>query len=315
MTALRAALAVPDLTGPGERLVSVKPITLDAPGRGDDLQVRVSAPEVGDHLPVIVFSHGNAWSLDGYAPLADFWAAHGFVVIQPTHLDSRTLGITPEDPRFADIWRIRIDDLSRCLDNLDLLEEAVPGLQGRVNTERVAVAGHSWGATTASALLGARVLSPDGRPGQSWADPRVTAGVLLAVAGLGGEFLTPFAAEHLPFLHPTFTDMSTDALVVAGDHDQSMLSVRGPAWWTDAYTHSPAPKSLLTLVGAEHSFGGIVGQEVKETTDDSPERVALIQQVTTAYLRHALGVDDVGWAAAQELLVHGHAAGRLESKR
>jgi predicted dienelactone hydrolase len=31
-----------------------------------------------------VFSHGFGSSLDGYGPLADFWAAHGFVVIQPS---------------------------------------------------------------------------------------------------------------------------------------------------------------------------------------------------------------------------------------
>lgn len=61
-----------------------------------DLQVRVSAPETGTGLPVILLSHGqgpsnNLSSLNGYAPLVNFWAAHGFVVIQPTHLPSRTL--------------------------------------------------------------------------------------------------------------------------------------------------------------------------------------------------------------------------------
>jgi predicted dienelactone hydrolase len=79
-------------------VVSVKPVVLPAPGRGADLQVRVSAPATGGDLPIVVFSHGFGWSLDGYAPLADFWAGHGFAVIQPTHLDSRTLSITPDVP-------------------------------------------------------------------------------------------------------------------------------------------------------------------------------------------------------------------------
>lgn len=315
MTATDSTLRIDaDLVGPAGPVVSVKPVILQAPGRGDDLQVRVSAPMTGERLPVVLFSHGNGWSLDAYAPLADFWAAHGFMVVQPTHLDSRTLGVTHDDPRFPRIWRIRVEDLTRCLDQLATLEAAVPGLAGRVDTDRIAVAGHSWGATTASALLGAGVLGADGLPGESMADPRVTAGVLLALAGTGGENLTAFAAEHLPFLNPTFESMNAPALVVAGDHDQSMLSLRGPDWWTDAYALSPAPKSLLTLFGAEHSFGGIVGQEVKETTDENPERVALLQQLTTAYLRHALAVDGTAWEQATTALAAGHPLGRLESK-
>lgn len=314
MTTTPIRLPVEDLAGPAARVVSVKPVVLSAPGRGDDLQVRVSAPETGHRLPVVVFSHGMGWSLDGYAPLADFWAAHGFVVIQPTHLDSRTLGLAHDDVRFPHIWRLRVDDLTRCLDQLELLEAAVPGLAGRADTSRIAVAGHSWGATTASALLGARVLDAHGRPGETMRDARVKAGVLFAVAGHGGDALTPFAAEHLPFMNPTFAEMTPPTLVVAGDPDQSLLSVRGPDWWTDAYAFAPAPKSLLTVFGAEHSFGGIVGHEVKETTDESPERVALLQQLSTAYLRMALGVDEAGWDAAHGALARGNPLGRIESR-
>ncbi|MFI6983419.1 alpha/beta hydrolase family protein [Embleya sp. NPDC050154] len=282
---------------PSTTVVSAKPIVLPAPGRGEDLQVRVSAPATGGDLPVIVFSHGFGWSMNGYAPLADHWAANGFVVVQPTHLDSRTLAIPHEDPRTPRIWRIRIEDLTRLLDGLDVLEASVPGLAGRVDRDRIAVAGHSWGAQSASALLGARVLDADGVPGEDMADPRVKAGVLLALTGLGDD-LTPFAVEHLPFLRPSFDAMTTPALIVAGDHDQSHLSTRGPDWFTDPYTHSPGDKSLLTLFGAEHSLGGIPGYEVAETTDESPARVALIQQFTTAFLRSALRPEDTGWKTA-----------------
>ena len=69
------------------------------PDRGADLQVRVTAPTTGPDLPIIVFSHGFGFSMDAYGPLVDFWAAHGFAVIQPTHLDSVTLGLAPDDPR------------------------------------------------------------------------------------------------------------------------------------------------------------------------------------------------------------------------
>ena len=107
----------------------VKPLKLSAPGRGEDLRVRVSAPDTGNELPIIVFSHGSGSSLEGYGPLADFWAAHGFVVIQPTHLDSRTVGLPHDDPRTQRIWRFRVEDMKCILDQLDLLEDAVPGLR------------------------------------------------------------------------------------------------------------------------------------------------------------------------------------------
>ena len=80
-------------------VISVSPVAVDAPGRGQELHVRVSAPLSGRDLPILLLSHGNGSSLNGYGPLVQFWAAHGFVVVQPTHLDSRTLGLRPDDAK------------------------------------------------------------------------------------------------------------------------------------------------------------------------------------------------------------------------
>ncbi|MFC9709306.1 alpha/beta hydrolase family protein [Paenibacillus sp. NPDC056933] len=296
-------------------VVSVKPVVLSAPGRDEDLQVRVSAPEIGRELPIILFSHGFGGSLDGYGPLVDFWAAQGFVVIQPTHLDSRTLNLPPEDPRTPLIWRFRVEDMKRILDQLDLIEASVPGLSGRLDRSRIAAAGHSFGGQTVGMLLGARVLDAHGEPGEDMSDSRIKAGVLLATTGKGGADLSPFAAEHFPFMNPSFADMSTPTLVVAGDHDQSPLSTRGPDWFTDPYFLSPGSKSLLTLFGAEHSLGGISGYSVTETTDEYPERVALIQRLSWAYLRNALALDNSSWPAALSALEESDSPlGRIESK-
>ncbi|MEC0124568.1 alpha/beta hydrolase family protein [Paenibacillus pabuli] len=296
-------------------VVSVKPVVLSAPGRDEDLQVRVSAPAIGRELPIILFSHGYGWSLDGYGPLVDFWASQGFVVIQPTHLDSRTLNLPPEDPRTPLIWRFRVEDMKRILDQLDLIEASVPGLSGRLDRSRIAAAGHSFGGQTVGTLLGARVLDAHGEPGEDMSDSRIKAGVLLATTGKGGADLSPFAAEHFPFMNPSFADMSTPTLVIAGDHDQSPLSTRGPDWFTDPYFLSPGSKSLLTLFGAEHSLGGIPGYNVTETTDESPERVALIQRLSLAYLHNALDLDTSSWPAALAALEESESPlGRIESK-
>ena len=293
-------------------IISVNAGVRAGPARGEGLRVRGAGALTGHVLPIIVFSRGFGSSMDGYAPLVDFWAAHGFVVIQPTHLDSRTLNLPPEDSRTPLIWRIRVDDLKRILDQLDLIEAAVPGLSGRLDRSRIAAAGHSWGGQT---VLGARVLDADGKPGEDMSDPRIKAGLLLATTGKGGSDLSPFAAEHFPFMNPSFADMNTPTLGVAGDQDQARLSTRGPDWFADPYFLSPGSKSLLTLFGGEHSLGGIPGYNVTETTDENPERVALLQRVTWAYLRSALGIEDSSWAAACTILEEGaNPLGRIESK-
>jgi fermentation-respiration switch protein FrsA (DUF1100 family) len=307
--------------------MSGSPVVLSAPGRGEDLQLRVSAPATGSQLPIIVFAHGFGSSLDGYAPLVNFWAAHGFIVIQPTFLDSRTLSVNPkaghsealtaylDDPRKPLIWRFRVEDLKRILDQLDFIEDSVLGLKGRLDRSRIAAVGHSFGAQTTGMLLGARVIGPDGSLGEDMSDSRIKVGVLLCAGGRGGEDLSPFAAEHFPHLNQSYAEMTTPTLVVAGDHDRSPLTVRGPDWFTDAYALSPGTKWLVTLFGAEHMLGGISGYLVTETTDENPERVAAVQQLTWAYLRSALYPGDRTWPrVCAELMESPNPLGRVESK-
>jgi pimeloyl-ACP methyl ester carboxylesterase len=279
-------------------VVSIAPVSLAMPSRGFDLELRLSAPVIGDALPVILFSHGNGQSLHAYGPLADYWAAHGSVVIQPTHLDSRTLRLAPDDPRRSRFWHHREQDLVSILDALDQLEREVPLIAGRLDRTRIAVAGHSWGGQTASVLLGATHPDPDSGALVRRKDARIKAGVLLAVPGSGGDSLSARAAQAFPFMHPDFSDMTAPVLVVAGDQDGGGLSVRGPAWWRDSYDLSPSPKALFTAFGGEHSLGGIPGYEARETTDERPERVAAIQRLTTAFLRTSLYPGDPAWEAA-----------------
>ena len=144
----------------------------------------------------------------------------------------------------------------------------------------------------------------------------MSAGVLLCVAGAADEDLTPLTLQFFPFMSPNFDHMNAAAIIAAGDADQSILSTRGPDWWTDAYHQSPGEKSLLTLFGAEHGLGGIHAYGgVPQTPAEDPATVALVQQMTTAYLRTALGIDTSSWPAAQEALAdQPEAAGKLASK-
>lgn len=311
-----------DTVIPPTPVVSVSPVVLPAPGRVADLHVRISAPATGSDLPVILLSHGlgpsnNLSSLNGYAPLANYWAAHGFVVIQPTHLDSRTLSLHTDTPGASPHWRTRAEDMTRILDQLDAIEDAAPQLAGRLDPSRVAVAGHSMGGHTASLLLGARLTDPHDGSEVELAEPRIKAGVLLAAPGRGGDALTEFTVENYSFFLTTdFSRMTTPALVVAGDKDDSaFLTVRGPEWHTDPYVLSPGPKSLLTLFDAGHGLGGISGYDVAETTDENPERVASVARLTWAYLRSELYPGDPAWQTARDALAAGpDPLGRIASK-
>jgi hypothetical protein len=247
--------------------------------------------------------------------LVDFWVSRGFVVIQPTFLDSRTLNLDENDPRRPFIWKIRIDDVRNILDQLNYIEASVPGLQGRVDYSRIAAAGHSFGAQTTAMLLGSRMINADGSLSEDFSDSRIKAGVLLAVGGRGGDALSDFAKKHLPYLNQSYREMTTPSLVVAGDHDYSPLTVLGPEWFTDAYTMSPGANRLVTLFGGEHMLGGISGYQVKETTDEDPDRVAAVQQLTWAYLRDALYPEDSVWnRVSEDFMMKYSSVGKIDSK-
>ncbi len=302
-------------------VISVSPIILPVPGRAVDLQMRISVPVTGRELPIILLSHGqgrsnNLSSLNGYGPLANFWAAQGFVVIQPTHLSSKTLSLDPKTLGAPLFWRSRVEDMKFIIDQLDVIEASVMEIKGRLDQSRIAVAGHSMGGHTAAMLLGAKLIDEDGMK-VDLAEPRIKAGVLLAPPGNGGADLSEFAAKNYSFfLHPDFTEMTTPALVVVGDKDISThLTVRGADWHADPYFLSSGPKSLLTLFGGEHGLGGVSGYDVAETTDENPERVTLINQLTCAYLRTALYPEDSSWQVAVKALIEdAQPMGHIDSK-
>lgn len=312
-----------DALGAPVPVLSFSPVVLSVPGRPVDLQVRVSAPSTGTGLPVILLSHGhgpsnNLSSLNGYAPLADFWAAHGFVVVQPTHLTSRTLAdLVADAPGAPDFWRSRAEDMSHILDRLEVIENAVPQLAGRIDRTKVALAGHSLGGFTAALLLGAGVTDPETGDLVHLRDPRIKAGVLLAPPGRGGDVFNGPMAAHWPIIGAVdFSTMSAPALVVTGEKDDPRnFTDMGPDWHADPYTLAPGPKTLLTLFGAEHGLGGIAGYDAAETTDENPERVAALARLTTAYLRTRLNPGDHAWRAACDALTTGpDPVGRVESK-
>jgi hypothetical protein len=159
------------------------------------------------------------------------------------------------------------------------------------------VAGHSLGAMTAGMLLGERVTDADGAV-VDLRDPRIAAGVIIAGPG-NPTYLTGAARDRYPILRTLdFSAMTAPALVVVGDRDVNPMFSDQAEYRAGAYTLSPGPKALLTVIGGEHILGGISGYDAAETTDESPARVEAVAQLTWAYMRTALNPSDPAWTAA-----------------
>lgn len=295
--------------------ISYSLITLQVPSRPIPLELRVTAPLGTDKLPIVLLSHGHGPSLyipskDGYGPLVEFYASHGFIVIQPTHLNSKVAGLPADADGGPLFWRSRVEDMSSIIDQIDAIEAAMPPLAGRIDRDRIAIVGHSMGGQTAGMLLGTRLTDPNDPAVQdvNMIDRRIKAGVLLTAPGNGGDSLSEMTASRYSFFNPDFSHLTTPTLVVIGDDDQSPhLTVRGPDWHADAFHHSPGADCLLTIIGGKHGLGGISGYDARETEDEDPDRLEIVLRMTWAYLRSALDADDPAWTVARNALAE-HAA-------
>ncbi|MEJ7558542.1 MAG: alpha/beta fold hydrolase [Pedobacter sp.] len=302
------------------QIISISPIVLKVPGRKVDLEVKITAPVIGDKLPVVLFSHGHGRSnflssYRGYAPLVDFYAAQGFVVVQPTHQDSKTLNLDANGPEGALFWRSRAEDMKVIIDLIDEILAVIPGLSARVNKNHLAAVGHSLGGHTVSMLAGMSVIDPISKQEISLEEPRVKAFVVIGAPGNGAD-AGAGALETYPVIGGTdFSKMEREVLVVAGDGDKNAFFSEKEDWRKDAYNMSPGKKYLLTVFQSGHMLGGISGYDVAETDDENPQRVSFVREMTVAYLRTSLIAEDKSWEKAIDDLVDNEKAmGRIERK-
>jgi pimeloyl-ACP methyl ester carboxylesterase len=274
-------------------IVSADPVLLPATRQGRRLMLRVTAPVTGRRLPVIVLTHGSRLSRDDYRPLVASWARAGFVVVQPDHEDASVDGIRPVSVPIG-MWQTRIGDVTRTIDALPRIAAQVPGLAGRIDPTRIAVAGHSLGGYTAELFAGARMAMP-GAPVVPH-DPRIRAVLLLAPPGRYEDMMAAWR-DRAPYLKVDFATMRGPMLVVAGGGDSGdMLSPRDWTWRTDAYRQAaPGTACLVVIAGAGHYLGGINGAAMKPEGDATPERLSAVRDATEAFLKAAVGNRSVDW--------------------
>lgn len=312
--------AQPGSTPVGQATVHVQEqsFVLHDANRDKDLPVRVLYPDQfgGEGaVPTIIFSHGAGGSGEYYNPLAQHWASHGYIVILPTHTDS--IGrITKDGVRemfnnirdrerekrrgasgrglldFSD-WPNRPRDISFIIDSTGLIEEQVPGIEGRIDPDRIGVGGHSFGAFTAQLIGGTDPVGPG-----EFADPRSRCELLISPQGLGGLFTDR-----------SWKGFTGPALTISGDNDEGRNGEPANPWRRDPFDHSPPDThTLLWIEGAYHNFGGISGR-VLPGPDHGPanlHHVDLVKRATLAFwdhhLRDASGDTDAFGDELRELL-------------
>lgn len=274
--------------GPYERTV-IESFTLRDEKRDKDLPLRITVPAGDGPCPLILYSHGALGSKDGYQPLVEHWASHGYVVIQPTHGDSislmsdqarrnvRSIRKLVNSAQVKREWRDRPLDIRWVIDSLDAIMKKAEGLAGRIDTKRIAVAGHSYGAYTTMLVAGMKLYMPGGDRSIQLDDKRPICFVAISPQGTSR---TVRAESYHAFDRPM--------LMITGDNDGTPIEGRTDKkgiWRKEAFDHTPAgDKYLLWIDGAEHGFGGISGPvRFAGSGPANPDQVHLVRSTALAF--------------------------------
>ncbi|MBI5774754.1 MAG: hypothetical protein HZA89_13540 [Verrucomicrobia bacterium] len=204
--------------------------------RGYTMPVRIYAPAIGQSgapYATIVLSHGLGGAIGAFDWLSAYLASHGYICVMIQHDDTRP------DSRVE-----RPKDVTFALDQL-LGSPTNALLAGRVDAARIAHGGHSFGAFTTLAVLGARYhLSNDvASPIVSHPDARVKCGVALS----------PQGATTLGLFSGSWDLITRPSLTMHGTLDTAP-GTSDPATRRQPYDEMPAGnKAHLTLADAVHS--------------------------------------------------------------
>lgn len=240
------------------------PVTILYPATGDAAPANEPVPHPADAtpaegtFPLVIFSHGVTASGAVYVPLLAAWAREGFIVVAPTF--PMTSG--------GGAWANLSDYVNQPADVKFLIDSVLKldttdgdALQGHLNPDEVAIAGHSLGAITSLGFYNTCCR-----------DPRVK-----AVVALSGVML--------PFGDGSWKDPpSIPLLMVHGGADKTVPYAGGSA---TTFTNLSVPRALVSIPTAGHTdiFGGKDNAANGESTQDA----------VLAFLQLELRHDDRAW--------------------
>ncbi|MBE9052647.1 alpha/beta hydrolase [Nostocales cyanobacterium LEGE 11386] len=153
-----------DPTAPGQNTVQQQTLTLQDRQRNRSIPVDIYWSQSDTQAPLVVISHGFGANRRFFSYLARHLASHGVTVAAIEHPGSNSVAInnTANQVNLAQLLPAsefieRPKDVSFLLNELERLNTQPGQLQGKLNTEKVNVIGHSLGGYTALALVGGEV--------------------------------------------------------------------------------------------------------------------------------------------------------------
>ncbi|WP_232491490.1 alpha/beta hydrolase family protein [Novosphingobium kaempferiae] len=261
-------------------IVSTDPVSIKGPH--GVILMRITAPQTGGNLPVLVFAHGAALNRSDYRPLIEALARAGYIVVQPDFPDASADGIAPKGWP-AETWRIRYDTVAWIGTHLPDVLKTIPGLPRRADLTRTAIAGHSFGGHTTALAMGALVEGMTVQPALPY-----RAAVLLSAPG-NWDGLTPTWKARADYLKVDWTPMRGPVLMVNGTADTGPMSDLGAVWHDDGFKRTARDACLMHVEGAGHYLGGIDSALRPPVGDTTAERRASVFRATIAFLDQALG--------------------------
>lgn len=291
---LRRLLLVLALLGPaaaGADDVREFVVTLDVTA-GRSLAVTVyEPPSPCDGCALIVFSHGANAAPSRYRRLLRAWAAAGFLVAAPLHVDSE-LHPRRDDFDRDQVRTTRVEDVALIAGG-----GALPALLRQRGIEigaEVVAAGHSYGALIAQVAAGARFQGDQQRPASFAAPGNLAAVVALSPPGPLEGFVT---AED-------WTGVAAPMLVVTGTTD--IL----PGFVDDWRAHlvsfesaAAAPAYALVYDNQDHYFNGAFGRPRERLDDRTARALASLNRNVLSFLSQVLAGEPPGvdaWLALDD---------------
>lgn len=283
----QATPAFKTMTGPFG-VITANPVVFRVEAQSKDLQLRVTTPDGPGPFPLVVFSHGAASSKDLYTRVIDHWASHGYAAIQPTHIDSESLGFKFGSVTPAQLLSSRIGDMQFIFDNLEAVA-AKAGVLGKLDQGKIAVSGHSFGGQIALIMAGLPLVTPEGGV-KSYGDKRVKALVSYNGTGPMDRIANDKWSEVTV---PVFASSGTNDPGATGD---GML--RPWRWRIGAYDFAGSKeKYAVSIASGDHYYGGLICREGAGGKPD-PDGLSYTNGASTAFLDAYLKND----AAAKKFL-------------
>lgn len=273
----------------------------DAAGerRSLTLAVRVPAVPAGARMPVVIWSP-EAFSTSSADPEAALskWseatAAAGYLavtVLHPERAEAQKAALcralqVEDCASFSDINWDRAQDLVRVVAAAQTFNETGPAeIRGRIDVDRIAVAGFDHGANAAASLAGAtRLLRPTAsrtRP-DAFPSDKPVAFVLISPAGSGNEGFYDYDVNQprhswmsIPRPVLTITGRGDNNCILAG----SCFEGDSPARRALTFNLQPSTgnKALLSLgsIDVDHAFYGSLDTEACEAQGTDPAHCKL----------------------------------------